>query len=750
MNTFNLRANAYPQKRSWKSLLGFAAMLLLGVSQHVKAQSFPISMTKASNTPSWNVGQIQTGGAPFGTYTIRVENAGSSNTVRIEDELPQGIWPGWTGTRTTAGFSCTQSFTAASKRHTVVCTRVNTPTGNFDIELPVWVDQLAVGSVTNTALMTQPTNSSSNSVTTAVQPILEVPSQLTCTNQGGSLGVNLFTDNGTFGALSTNTVGQLNQIQNPGPALPAGSTTMIYAPTAELGDGLYRLSNRLAKRQDVPDSNWFWTVGDHTSLNSNGGKGDPNQLMMVMNANHQPGIFYSEVLTVQPHTNYEFSNWAIHANNPNSWYFTSSPPLPFNLILAVDRIGVDDNNNGIIDEPGEAQVISSSGKIPAPSVPTWRQYAAVFYSGEATQVRFIFRNNGPGGPGNDLAIDDLVMARCDNLPTGDIRGRLYFDDNRNGVSDSGEDGLPANISVELVNSSGQVVATVQTNAAGEYEFPNIGIVLDPSFPNANNYVVRVVASDPDIPPRATLGTPNNVPVTVVANATQTVDFGFNVIRLLLQKQWDNAEVGDAVEIVAISGSETLRRFNAVATSDNELNVDATAIFVLANSTIMISETFTVGTAADYEQLLTCTGAVDTNLSNGLQVNAADRDITCTYTNTRSLVADLSITKTSTTSPVTSGGTITYSIVVTNNGPSAADNAVVSEDWTTEPGLDCSATAVPPGTATCAASGTAGTQCPAAGSVTPAALQAGLAIPALPNGGVVTFTLTCAVTATGTP
>lgn len=111
-------------------------------------------------------------------------------------------------------------------------------------------------------------------------------------------------------------------------------------------------------------------------------------------------------------------------------------------------------------------------------------------------------------------------------------------------------------------------------------------------------------------------------------------------------------------------------------------------------------------------------------------------------------ADLTITKASTTSPVVAGDTITYSITVTNNGPSAANNAIVIDDWTTQPGLDCSATAVPPGTATCAASGTAGTQCPAPASVTPAGLQAGLAIPALPNGGIVTFTLQCAVTATG--
>jgi hypothetical protein len=105
------------------------------------------------------------------------------------------------------------------------------------------------------------------------------------------------------------------------------------------------------------------------------------------------------------------------------------------------------------------------------------------------------------------------------------------------------------------------------------------------------------------------------------------------------------------------------------------------------------------------------------------------------------VADLRVEKTNPDTEVESGASTTYTITVTNDGPDAADGAVVSDDWTTIPGLDCSA-----GPLTCTASGTAGTQCPAA--VTPAQLQAGVAIPVLPNGGVVTFALTCEVTATG--
>ena len=177
---------------------------------------------------------------------------------------------------------------------------------------------------------------------------------------------------------------------------------------------------------------------------------------------------------------------------------------------------------------------------------------------------------------------------------------------------------------------------------------------------------------------------------------------------------------------------------------------------LAGTSYTLTET-AAGTTnlASYTSSLTCT-----NETNGSPVDVtanasgqsgtfvmpdnggAGSNILCTFTNSGS-ATDLSIAKTSTVSEVLAGSTISYDIVVINNGPSAADNATVSDDWITLPGLDCSA-----GPVTCAASGTAGTQCPAVGSVTPAALQAGLAIPALPNGGIVTLTVQCAVTASG--
>jgi uncharacterized repeat protein (TIGR01451 family) len=177
-----------------------------------------------------------------------------------------------------------------------------------------------------------------------------------------------------------------------------------------------------------------------------------------------------------------------------------------------------------------------------------------------------------------------------------------------------------------------------------------------------------------------------------------------------------------------------------ASGSGAINDTAVGLPVGASVTYLLALTVPQDYTGDLSNTVTVTpgsATTDTNLSNN---QATDVDQVA-------LTANLSITKTSTTSPVTSGGNITYSIVAVNNGPSAAPNAIVSENWTALPGLDCSTT-TGGGTATCAASGTAGTQCPA--TVTPEGLQSGLLIPAFPNGGIVTFTLTCRVTATGTP
>jgi uncharacterized repeat protein (TIGR01451 family) len=108
------------------------------------------------------------------------------------------------------------------------------------------------------------------------------------------------------------------------------------------------------------------------------------------------------------------------------------------------------------------------------------------------------------------------------------------------------------------------------------------------------------------------------------------------------------------------------------------------------------------------------------------------------TDTVNPVANLAITKTDGVTSVNAGGTTTYTIVVTNVGPSSADGAIFK---------DALATGISVTGVTCG-SAAGGAACPTVANTTVALMQgAGIVIPTLPSGGSVTFTVTANVTAT---
>lgn len=150
--------------------------------------------------------------------------------------------------------------------------------------------------------------------------------------------------------------------------------------------------------------------------------------------------------------------------------------------------------------------------------------------------------------------------------------------------------------------------------------------------------------------------------------------------------------------------------------------------------------------ANYATTYACTNALaggQTPSGSGSSFNltpAAGDDLTCTLTNTRNPLADLTITKTNTPASgpndqandtLTRGATTVYSIAVSNNGPDTVTGAVLSDPAANRSGLTCTA---PP---SCS-----GAACPP--SLTLAQLESGVALGALANGASVVVTLTCTV------
>lgn len=111
------------------------------------------------------------------------------------------------------------------------------------------------------------------------------------------------------------------------------------------------------------------------------------------------------------------------------------------------------------------------------------------------------------------------------------------------------------------------------------------------------------------------------------------------------------------------------------------------------------------------------------------------DTLCTFTNTRS--ANINITKSNGTTSVAAGATTTYSIVVTNAGPSNANGSVLSDPVASS--LNCISVS-------CSVTGGSAV-CPAGLSLS--SLQGtGVTISVFPPSSSLTFALTCGVTATG--
>lgn len=366
-----------------------------------------------------------------------------------------------------------------------------------------------------------------------------------CVAAGGSRGQNLFANNGTFGTLT-------GSPSSPTWASPLGGSVTTYNYVSNtvntaghplIGspeDGDYTVSNTTAYRTDGA---WFNTT-DHGGTSSSAPSGNLNGLMMVVNASTNAGTFYQETLNTAPNTNYEYSIWAINIVPLTN---TVARILP-DINLAIDRVGVDDNNDGTIDEANESQIVTLTGDIQKTGTATWLNYGGIINSGASTQIRVRFINNAGGGDGNDLAIDDLNLTTCNGLATGGVSGTLFADVDSSGNFTSGDITFGANIGVNLIgkdnNNNDIVTSTAQTDTLGRYSFANIP---------AGTYKVQVQTNDPQLsgatPSSPSTAIRTNVVIPIGATTTSQ-DFGFGFVDLSI----DKSHAGDFSRFSGIAGT----------------------------------------------------------------------------------------------------------------------------------------------------------------------------------------------------
>jgi uncharacterized repeat protein (TIGR01451 family) len=219
----------------------------------------------------------------------------------------------------------------------------------------------------------------------------------------------------------------------------------------------------------------------------------------------------------------------------------------------------------------------------------------------------------------------------------------------------------------------------------------------------------------------------NVLTTSIINCTVN---NARLSNITLQKSWLNASLNDAVTITATG----LTSLDAVANTATEIDTGVLQT-VPVGSVLTLGETFTTGSATNYNVTLACTGTSGL-VGSTLTVGALDAAIICTYTN-KSIAIALTITKTDSKTEAISGGINDYVILVSNAGPAAADGSVVTD----EPGagITCPAT----NTVICSVTGTGGAVCPS-GPLTFANLTTGINLATFPANSGFSFAYTCNV------
>lgn len=127
--------------------------------------------------------------------------------------------------------------------------------------------------------------------------------------------------------------------------------------------------------------------------------------MLIINADPNPGEFYvAPINGLCENTSYEFSSWMINLL-PSS--HGCNPQIPINVRFEI----WDSTDTNLL-------AFGNTGSITSTASPNWEQYALVFQTEPGqTSVILKMRNNGAGGCGNDLAIDDIVFKTCGDLVT---------------------------------------------------------------------------------------------------------------------------------------------------------------------------------------------------------------------------------------------------------------------------------------------------------------------------------------------
>ncbi len=283
----------------------------------------------------------------------------------------------------------------------------------------------------------------------------------------------LFTEN--FGTMSTTTGTKSVTLANLGTGAQTtynyyeatlGTTPTNYqdgsAPPYSLQDNRYTIFNTIAQTATwATGSSRIWqNIGDHT----NGGTSPTAGRMFIVNASTTPGEFYRKTFSnIERDIPINASLWVMNLDiNSTGNNGRNLPNITVNFIQSGTVVYT--FNTGDISRSTDGDVNAwKQYKNPSPFIPT-----------STEPITIVFVNNSPGGSGNDLAIDDIVIyqAFCDKDNDG-IPNHLDLDSDNDGCPDS----LEGDENVTLAQlSSNRISGTINTD--GVPNLVNSGGVAD--------------------------------------------------------------------------------------------------------------------------------------------------------------------------------------------------------------------------------------------------------------------------------
>jgi hypothetical protein len=140
--------------------------------------------------------------------------------------------------------------------------------------------------------------------------------------------------------------------------------------------------------------NWITVTEDHTP-------GDVGGKMMLVNAAEIPGDFFIlKASGLKPNTTYEWSAWLLNVCRSVIGCQQVYPVIDF-IVTTTDN---------------KWKARYSTGTLPADQAPIWKRYSFTFTTpAQMGDLVFKLADGSEGGCGNDFALDDLLVTRCDSI-----------------------------------------------------------------------------------------------------------------------------------------------------------------------------------------------------------------------------------------------------------------------------------------------------------------------------------------------